>query len=237
MVFRDFVFFSVYGIILLGLVYFFYEESIEHKTPLNLPSLGRIYREICMHKGFLGAAICISIVYAVAVVFNVMGPFLIEVVMGYSPVDFGHFALFMGLGFFVGSVINRFLLSHFPVEKIFPVSIYYAIVVTLLMLVTSLVFGVQLITLILFTFFLLIASGSAFPNGSTICLSLFPKNAGMASAAMGTVAVVGTAIVSTIASFLRTDTLIPISLFYVILMGICWISYRFLMKPPPKKQG
>jgi MFS family permease len=231
----SFYFFAIYGALILCLALIVLEETNVHRISLNFPNLMKIYREACTHKVFFGALVSISIAYSLIVVFNVAGPFIIQTVLGYSPIDYGHFALFMGLGFFIGSLANRFLLRHLPVSTILPLGIYYGTTVACLMLIVSALFGMHLITLIASTFCLLIASGSIFPNCMAKCLSLFPKTAGTATAIMGSFFIIGTAIITSMASLLETKTLIPISLCYVLLMGISLTTYLLMLraKPPP----
>jgi DHA1 family bicyclomycin/chloramphenicol resistance-like MFS transporter len=226
----SFYFLAFYGAILLVLSLFSLKETNRQPISLDIKNLIRIYKKACSHKLFFGSIACISIVYSLIVIFNITGPFLIQNVLKYSPVDYGYFAFFAGLGFFIGSLINRLLLQHFSVSKILVWGILYGFIISILMVIAAIVFGVTLITLVLFTFLLLIGSGSVFPNCMAKCLSLFPQSAGTAAAIMGTCFIIGTSLISAGASFLETQTLIPLSLCYALLMGICLIIYFLTWK-------
>lgn len=220
----------LYGLVLLVLVFLSLEETNQYRIPFEKKRLIQVYKEACLHKIFFGSIICISIAYSLIVIFNTAGPFLIQTVLGYSPSQYGHFALFMGLGFFIGSLLNRFLLRKIPSSKILPIAIAYGGFVSIFMLIISFLFGLHVWTLIGFTFFLLIASGMIFPNSMAKCLSLFPKTAGTATAIMGASFIIGTSLITSLASLLETSTLVPISACYVLLMIICSFVYFTMLK-------
>jgi DHA1 family bicyclomycin/chloramphenicol resistance-like MFS transporter len=56
----------------------------------------------------------LSIIYAYLVLFNVLGPFLIQVVLHQSAIVFGQIALCLGIAWFLGTLANRFLAGSFP---------------------------------------------------------------------------------------------------------------------------
>lgn len=226
----DFYLFAIYGAFLFFLVLFFLKETNVNRTPLNISHLLGVYKKACLHKVFFSSVICISIVYSLIVIFNVVGPFFIETVLGYSPITYGHLALFMGLGFFIGSLANRLLLRRFSSSQIFKPTLYYGSAVAVLMFLFSILFGAHLFILIFFTFCLLIASGIIFPNSMAQALSLFSKTAGTATAIMGASFILGTSIIASLASFLDTKTLIPISLSYIFLMAICLAVHLWAAK-------
>jgi Bcr/CflA subfamily drug resistance transporter len=228
----SFYFLTLYGIAILYLSLFHLQETNSHRIALNIHHLTKVYQEACFHKLFFGATVCISVVYSLIVVFNVVGPFFIQTILGYSPIAYGHFALYMGLGFFIGSLGNRFLLRRFAPSKLLSMGVYYGFITASLMLILIAFFGSHLILLLAFTFLLLLAAGSIFPNCMAMCLSLFPKTAGTATAIMGTFFIIGTSCITTVASFLETKTLIPISVCYALLMSLCLAMYLGTMKKP-----
>ena len=56
----------------------------------------------------------LAIIYAQLILFNVVGPFLIQTVLGESPIVFGRVALSLGVAWFLGSLANRILTATFP---------------------------------------------------------------------------------------------------------------------------
>ena len=94
-----FYFLTAYGCIVLLLVYFLLPE-----TNRSSPSAKARYscwiniRPFWRARLFLGCALVLAIIYAQLILFNVVGPFLIQTVLGESPIVFGRVALSLGVG-------------------------------------------------------------------------------------------------------------------------------------------
>jgi multidrug resistance protein len=111
-----FYFLTAYGCLALALVCFLLPETNPRRHPLSVKTLLHDYRIVLASPVFVGCALVLSIIYAYLILFNVVGPFLIQVVLHESPLVFGRVALCLGIAWFLGSLANRFLTAWFPIS-------------------------------------------------------------------------------------------------------------------------
>ena len=71
----------------------------------------------------MALVVLMGIAYSLIIVFNTVGPFLIQTRLNYSPIFFGHLALVMGLIFLIATIICRYLLKHYKAEQLLQVVI------------------------------------------------------------------------------------------------------------------
>ena len=232
-----FVFLAIYTSIVLLAVLFILPETNVNKIPLDPKLLLNQYKIILQDKKFLGMALSLSLSYSMIIIFNVMSPFMIQKGLGYSPIQFGHIAFVIGFACLIGSISNRFLIKYIAVSKLIK---YGILTVIFISLIFSILMGFYLedtITLIMIpTFLVLLSVGVIFPNCSGQCLSEFPKMAGTASAVMGVINILGTAILALIASGIHSVKPWPIFLFYLCL-GVVLIYIYYMVFGRKRKEA
>src|SRR5206468_2350037 len=91
---------AIYSLCNLGLNLAFIPETITEYHPLHLGKVLQRYKEILIHLEFLDYLFTIGFVYCFLIFFSVIGPFLLQNVMHYTAIQFGHIALLMGLAWF-----------------------------------------------------------------------------------------------------------------------------------------
>jgi DHA1 family bicyclomycin/chloramphenicol resistance-like MFS transporter len=224
----NFVFYTVYGILIL-ILSFIIPETNRNPVKWHMKTITGHYKAILSNPIFWGCVICMGIAYGFIVNFNVIGPFLIQNILHYNAVQFGYIALGMGCAFFIGSTTNRILVHHLPTSKLIPLGLIGTLLGSILLLLLGLLFPVKLSLFIIPVFITLLMSSFIFPNAMSTAMSLFPKMAGAASAMTVLVFSAITAIASVIASFLLSTTQIPMGIAFIGLALICIIGYYTLM--------
>lgn len=227
----NFYFLMAYAVLML-LLTLRLPETLPERLPLAIKSLLHHYRSILSHRQFWGGFIFMGAVYSLIVIFNVFGPFYIQQVLAYTPIQFGHIALIMGCAFLIGGVANRTLLNHFASERLILVSLLAMSVSVVLFLVVSYFFDCSLISFMLPVFLVLMCSAFLFPAGMSICLSLFPKTAGVASSLASFLTSVSAAVSTTIASYLHSQTPLPMAIAYLVLLAFCILAHRLIRSCP-----
>lgn len=216
----NFYFFAISGCLIL-LVSLLLPETNQNLVPFNFSKRMKGIKYISSHPIFLFNIIILTFLYSILVIFNVTGPFLIQVVLKYSVVAFGHMALLLGVGYFLGSVLNRFLIHRFNPISLALWGIIGSLVMSVLMIGLDVLIPMNIYTILIPTFWLFFLCGINYPNITVKVLSLFPKSAGTASALMGSLVTLGTFALTGIAALLKTDSQLPTSLTYA---GIMLIS-------------
>ena len=92
--------------------------------------------KVILHPIIVAGMLLVDIVYAVMAVFNVMGPFIIQTSLNYTAIQYGHIALFLGLAWFCGGLVNRYLSSRFNAHRILSGGL---IITTIVILVSAIV--------------------------------------------------------------------------------------------------
>ena len=230
----NFIFFIGYAALIL-LLSFILPETNKAKHSWDMKTVLGHYRAIISHRTFWCCVICMGIAYGVIVVFNVIGPFLIQDVLHHTPIFFGYVALIMGLGLLLGNATNRILVERYAVTRIIPFGLYGMIIGSVLLLVLGLSYhSVALYTFTTPVMIVFLMCTLVFPNGLATVMGLFPDKAGAANAVIGVTFSSITTIASIVASFIHSGTQIPMSIVYIVLSLICWAGYYFLMRPTMK---
>jgi MFS transporter, DHA1 family, multidrug resistance protein len=146
--------------------------------------------------------------------------FLIQVVLQYSVVAFGHIALLLGFGYFFGNTLSRILVNYFSPLHIAGVGMIGALVSSLVLVGLGIFVKLNLLIVVIPVFILFANCGLIFPNVAGIILNLFRTNAGIVSAVMGTLQVGGVFILSSLAALLKTNSQMHLALLYVAIMVI-----------------
>jgi len=224
----NFYFLSLYSTIILTLVILFLPETHFENHPFNLKAVLAKYFSILKNRSFLGGAICQGTLYGMMIVFNVIGPFFIQDVLGYSPIAFGRIAFFMGVLAFAGILSNRILLRKKEVEQLIRVGIYSTLALCILQAILALFFPLDLYVFIIpvgLTFF---ASGLVVSNMMSKGLEAIPTGKGTAGALFGILLITATMILTALSSFLRSDTITPFAFGYLGMALLAFSIYKIL---------
>ena len=158
--------------------------------------------------------------YSFLVVFSVVGPFLVEKVMHHTPIFYGRVALLMGIIWFAGSLISRWL-TRFCSITVLPKLCLFSIIASIVVLIYIFSAPLSVLNLIIPTLILVLMAALTFSFSFGASLSLFPKMGGSNSAATGALLSVGTGTISSIAVVLKTNSAIPL---FIVFLGFFIVS-------------
>ncbi|HIB69872.1 MAG TPA: Bcr/CflA family efflux MFS transporter [Phycisphaerales bacterium] len=215
----NFQFLTLYSSLLFLAVLFWWPETAPDRVPLRPKAVLTSYRRVLFHREFYLSVALLGLLYSVMIVFNVLGPFLIQKGLGFTPSEFGRVVLWLGLAWFLGNLSNKRWVRSFPRAQIIRTGLISMLSLAFLMLGIALVTPLGFWSLIIPTFLLFIIGGTVFPNIWGRVLSIFPDAAGTASALMGSLMILGVSVVSAAAGFLSADTAVHLSLTYVFLLA------------------
>ncbi len=223
-----FYFLTAYGCLVLVLVSFLLPETNAHRHSTKWSELLAHYRIVLASSVFLGCALVLAIIYAHLILFNVVGPFLVQVVLGESPLVFGRVALALGVAWFLGSLANRFLTACFPRIPLMEIATVVAFLASLLMGWLAFRYPLSLFNLVIPTAVVFMSGSITFTQCFGKSMRLFPERAGTASALMGTLFIAGSALAGFAGSFLETQTGVPLALSFIALTFLAALIQRML---------
>ena len=177
-----FYFFAAYGLILFVLFLSFLPETHHQRQPLHLKIAWGAVREMLSHRIFLGSILVMGWIYSLMIIFNTLGPFLVQVTFHHTPVYFGHAALCMGIAYLLGTIVCRQLLKVWKWEQVFLLGFGMSVSMTFLLLLLVWMFPQGLLLLVIFSTIIFFACGLIFPSVMSRGFVLFRHYAGKASA-------------------------------------------------------
>jgi predicted MFS family arabinose efflux permease len=226
-----FLFLAIYCFICLIVLYYFLPRVEKPTHNLDVKQLLRIYGNLLRDKAFVSTAICCSGMYGLLIVFNVIGPFVVQKVLHYSALEFGYIAMLMGVAWLLGSTINRFFLEgQFSAANVLWGSMAAVTVVSLMMLILA-VWVLNLGFVVGFCALILCIGSISYPNLLAEIFSLFRSQASIANGLMGSLNMLGAGVTSMFAATLLAKSAIPLSAMFFGLGLISLLCYHYFLQP------
>ncbi len=214
-----FVMLSLFSAILIIVLHNFLSESKEpdQTVSLKLGAVLRNYWLVLQNRSFLLYGSAGSLAMAGLFVYIAGSPFVFMELLGFSERTYGWLFGVNALGFIGGSQLNRYILKTRDSEKITVVSSVLLLAVSLSTVIGSWagVLGPFMFVGMMFGFMFFL--GFVNPNTTAMALAPFEKNAGVASALIGSIRMLGGAISTGIIGLMHNGTEYPM----IILMLVC----------------
>lgn len=208
----NFLFFAVYGLVLAFVSFNRFPE-----TNNNLKKIGESFntnniKTVALDTRFLIYCFIGGVGYGVIVLFNVVGPFLLQKKYLITPIQYGHYALLLGFAYFLGSLTNKKLVDTHKNGDILMLGLSACVAISITFSLWSQysVSSLKIIISGLFLIFFFI--GFIVPNTLANSMKIFPSRAGTASSIFGTLTGVIVSVISSVGS--ATILLTASSLFF-----------------------
>ena len=224
----SFYFLTFYALLILGLIAFLLPETHLERFSIHPKAVASKYASLLRLRPFIGGSLCIGMLYSMMIIFNVIGPFFIQGVLGYSPISYGHIAFILGVFAFLGIFANRFLIRHHSPEKMIATGIYSMVAITVLQVVFAFIFPVNLYSFLIPVMALLFASGLVVSNFLSVILDSIPRGMGTSSALNAIISITIAGTLTAFSSFLKSDTAIPFSFAFLAIMLASFFCYKWL---------
>ncbi|QLL58112.1 MULTISPECIES: MFS transporter [Empedobacter] len=233
----NFYFLAIYAALILIFELILSGESITEKTKLNFKNVIDTYRMMLKNQLFIVGIMIQAVAYSIVMIFNIIGPFLIENTYHFNSVVIGYSTLILGFSWMIGGFVGKKRM-HLDFNESIVLTIIIQLILISLLIITG--FFVQnLFVLLFFAFFIHICSGILFTSFFTSNMMAFPKNAGVAGGLMGGM----TYIITSLTSFIISNTgkvdsqnglAIRYFIFSFLLSLIIYLMYR--MKKSARKK-
>ncbi|MDR5880369.1 multidrug effflux MFS transporter [Caballeronia sp. LZ032] len=209
------VFLLIYSIVMWGFVWR-YQETLRkpvHLAPRTLISnAGKVLASPVFQSCFLAQGLC----YSILLVFNIVGPFMVQNTLHRPPTYFGYLALAIGMMYFLGGLSNRLHGPRFPsAETRLRLGSRIMAGAAVAMLLFSLTAGLTVWSLALPVLVMGFCAGAMYPTFMAKGNSLFPHIAGLTSAILGCALLLVSSVMMGLAGFVSVQILAPLALFFV----------------------
>jgi hypothetical protein len=165
------------------LEFIFSGETLAAPMPFQLKRVVNVYAEMLRTGPFVLGIIMMGLAYAMVMVYNMTGPFIIEHHLNFSPVTAGYCSLIQGFAWMTGGFISKATLDR-PFFRKLAVNKSLQLLIAVVMLLSCRLAD-NIYTLVFFAFLIHVGAGYTFNNYMTVSMTRFPKNAGIASGLTG----------------------------------------------------
>lgn len=190
----------------------------------------KAFCQILNSKVFLASVSISSLIMIGLLVYPTVGVFVVQDVMGYSSLVYGSTALLIGVSYLLGYISNRLLLRFLTQNQLIFVGFLLTIIAISMQIILSLWISMALWLLV--APIALIHYGAAFIQGNvlSICLKLFPENAGVNTALQACLVMLCGAIGIFLISSISITNLRDISVIFLFLISFQILIYFLLMQ-------
>jgi DHA1 family 2-module integral membrane pump EmrD-like MFS transporter len=211
------VFLLVYSLVMWALLWR-YRETLRRPVRLELRTLtanaGKVLSSPVFQSCFLAQGLC----YSILLVFNIVGPFMVQNTLHKPPTYFGFLALGIGMMYFLGGLSNRIHGPRLPsAERRLVIGTRAMTAAALAMLVLALTVGLRVWTLAAPVLVMGFCAGAMYPTLMAKGNSLFPHIAGLTSAILGCALLLVSSAMMGLAGFVSVQVLTPLAVFFVML--------------------
>lgn len=211
------VFLLVYSFVMWGLLWH-YRETLAQPVRLAprtlMANAGKVLSSPVFQSCFLAQGLC----YSILLVFNIIGPFMVQNTLHKPPTYFGYLALGIGMTYFLGGLSNRLHGARLPTpEQRLHIGARVMAAASLTMLLLALTVGLRVWTLATPVLVMGFCAGAMYPTLMAKGNSLFPHIAGLTSAILGCALLLVSTAMMGLAGFLSVQILTPLAVFFVML--------------------
>ena len=226
-----FAFLTLYGTILLILIIWALPETLDHNKAhaLSLSQAHANFKELLSNTSFLGYCSILFLIYGGMLSWLAVGPIYLQHQRHLSPTSFGWIAFVVGASSALGALINARLVKRFDPGTVLQGALTFMLCASLLFLLFELRDQNTLPIIILLLIGYVGPTILVLANTLTKALGPFGHIAGIGFAVVGCVQIIGGACLSALISVFSTQTLLPLSIAFVLTSG-CSLLINTIIK-------
>ncbi len=206
-----------YGLLSLAVFSLIMPETSSDKQSLDLRSLFRDQMNIVKHPPFLLNVVVFGCSYSVMQAFNIFAPFMVQDLLGYSPVFYGHLALVVGFSFLLGASVYKVCVKKIGAEKSYSVALWGHVFGSVLILILAELGFFDIWAIVgptcIVVFFSSFISSHCMATG----IAMFTRNTGTAVALMSFLLIFLSVIVTFSFSFIHVSSQKPLAVVFILL--------------------
>ena len=228
----NFIFLLILSILIYLFALFFCPETHQPKEhhKLSFFKFFLIFFDLLKNKTFVCASICGFITWSYAILFSIIAPFIFESTLKYSALQYGYIALIIGGGSIIGSYLNLVFIKFFKSKNVVITSMIMALFFTLTFTVISMLNIINIFSILIPVFLVILTCGIIFPNTMGLALKSNPKYVGMVTSFYVVFLFVGNSLVTSIGSIFHPHSPIVLAIIYIFLALINLSSFLILQK-------
>lgn len=215
----NFIVLFLYSGLTLYLLWKMLPETNHHLNPqaTQLKPMLANYRIVLASKTFIGYTLCSCFAYAGLIAYMTVAPFLMQSVVGLSPVEFGWLSFLIACSFFLSTFINARWVLKWGIAAMVLAGSILIFLSGLLMLCLGTAGFLNTWVIMLPVAILSLGVGFTFANAFAGAFHPFPTMSGSAGALYGFIQVLGASVASALMATLHASTQIPLAIMLTLL--------------------
>lgn len=210
-----FYFLLIYTAIAFVLITLLMPETSNYRHEFDFAALFKRYKNMLKNGEYVRALVTNGLLYAIVILFMTAMPFLTKQLLHFTPLQYGHLALFMGIAWSIGTLCNR-LLINLTVELRAKICIAVILLSNVIFLFLTMLLPLS-IYLLIPVIVMYIAGGMLITCYFAYGLSIFPKSAASANSLFGALVFLIPSIISSLGALLKFTTVVPLAIGFVVL--------------------
>lgn len=208
-----FTFLLIYsGLCLIGTLIILKESNeYMHLHNGNIRNIAKNSWTLITHPIFMSYSFCIMLTFGGILAWLTSLPFILQDVVGLTPVQFGWVSAIAGVFFAVGGFINAMVVERLGLNYMLKVGLIIMLIGGIVMLGFGLVGTINVVVIMVPVVIYILGSSMIFANAYAGAFHPFAKMAGTAGAIFGFLQILGGAISSSIMSFMKSYNQIPLA--------------------------
>lgn len=201
------------------------EETNKNKRHLTFLMVWSDYKDVMTNRDFLVYNLISSLTLAGVISYQTVSSLLLQVLVGMPPDSFGYTAVFVTGALILGSMLNRYLMPKYGMQKMITFGGFLYLGVGLFFMITG-AFGVINLYIILIPMMIyMFGAGVVYPNCSSGAMSIFDTKAGTAASVYNFFQMIGATIGSGIISTTTHKGQLPLGILLAVvgLVGLAGI--------------
>lgn len=208
-----FAFLLLYGLVLFLLFYKYFPETCKtlRQSSIHPKSILYNYGKIARHPKYMGFIFSCVLVFSGEIFYLMTAPFILQTQFKMTPIQNGWLILITVSGFLMGTFASSKLCGKIAIRPLLLTGCLISIMGATLMLLSALFGYIHVYTLLFPMMIYLVGTGVIYSNAGAGSMACFPENAGAASSLGGMMQVGIAGLISSIATRMHLEHLLPLS--------------------------
>ncbi len=189
------------------------------------------YQKIFKDKIFFSFALMTALVYSHFISFLAASPFLLQIGLGLTPIQYGWAILIIACGISLGAKICSHLVVQIKLTNLLVIASSWMLISTFFMLFLAWSGFFNLFSLMIPQFFSSMGAGMIFPCAIAGAMTHYKSDAGIAGASFGSIQMFSSFIFTVIVSHLHNHTPFPLAIELFIITVLTFMISFFYIKP------
>jgi MFS transporter, DHA1 family, multidrug resistance protein len=185
------------------------------RSPVDPRATVRVLGEALRHRVFVGFVLMFGLIGAAQMVFGVVGPFLYEVKLGFSPATYGLVALVVGTANLTGELACGGLAQRTTTRRLALSAWAVFLLGAVVLVVSAMVVGVNAWAITLGAALALIGIGVLDPQSKGLAMGVFSKNIGLIAGLVNTCCYLIVSAAMALMAYVPEESQAPLGWLYV----------------------